>query len=104
MKSTRDHHVHGLPPNWSHVGQGFRPLTYGGRHHPMAVRRVRGNAAGRPAPRVRFPRVRAWWQRLRDRIAWLPANQEDRDAVMFAWGQLYMLGVGVGVWLLIHFV
>jgi hypothetical protein len=43
------------------------------------------------------------WQRLRDRIAWLPANQEDRDAVMFAWGELYMLAVGTSVWLLIHF-
>lgn len=73
------------------------------RHHPMAVRCARRNVAGQPIQRVRFHRVRELLRRLCDRNAWMPANREDRDALMFAWGQMYMLCVCGGAWLLIHF-
>lgn len=106
MNATREHHVQGVPPNWSRVGQGFQPLTHRDDdwRHPSGLRRPQAvRCASKAAPRARFPRLQALWQRLRDRNAWLPANREDRDAVMFAWGELYMLGICGGVIALIHF-
>lgn len=71
------------------------------RHHPMAVRCARRNVAGKPAPRIRFQRLRYLLQRIRN--ACLPATREDRDAAYFLAGEVWMATVLGGVWLLIHF-